>query len=426
MSNILFAWELGGNLGHLAKQMMIARALRQRGHRCLFAARDVAVASTLLTNNGFEFVQAPFHCTPEGEAKVLTSYADILSVNGFGTPELLSGLVHAWFVLLERFRPEVIVIEYSPTVLFAAKLTGIPMIQIDTGFGYPPNEVPFPNFRPWLGITATEQFATEQALLATVNTVCSRLGGTPFSSLQQMLTTGTDLLATVPELDHYQGRRFGCYVGPLFNISDGCEAFWPEKSGSRIFVYLRPFDGLEVVLKALSERSLVIIAVIPGIDAQLAAKYSCKRFQIIANPVQMSGILPVTDIAITHAGHGLASACVQFGVPMLLIPQMIEQLMTTQNLERLGVGIRVNHDQVAEKFAQGLDRLLTEQTFRKNARTLASKYEVYDQEKVLENMADTIEGIINRKTTISLKHNCSYSLPISCLPGTPTELLPCK
>ena len=32
MSRILFAWELGGNLGHVMRMRTVARALRERGH----------------------------------------------------------------------------------------------------------------------------------------------------------------------------------------------------------------------------------------------------------------------------------------------------------------------------------------------------------------------------------------------------------
>ena len=41
MARILIAWELGANLGHLLRQLMIARELRRRDHQVLFACRDL-------------------------------------------------------------------------------------------------------------------------------------------------------------------------------------------------------------------------------------------------------------------------------------------------------------------------------------------------------------------------------------------------
>ncbi len=41
MARILFAWELGGWLGHLNSMLQVARALQERGH-------SVCLGSTLI------------------------------------------------------------------------------------------------------------------------------------------------------------------------------------------------------------------------------------------------------------------------------------------------------------------------------------------------------------------------------------------
>lgn len=423
MSRILLAWELGGNWGHLTKQLLLARALRKRGHSCLFAVRDVAVARDLLANEEFEFVQAPFYSTPEGESQVLASYPDILHVNGYSSPDLLMQLLKEWFSIFYKVKPDVVVTEFSPTAVLAAKLSSLPVLRIDTGFGCPPDELPFPSFRPWLELSAKQMLEKELRLLDNVNKVSLYLGKRRFSSLQRVLATDMDLLTTVPELDHYQGRRFGRFVGPLLNLYDGSEAEWPVVSGARVFVYLRPFDGLEVVLKVLSARPLAVIAVVPGIDRKLIDRYAGEHFYISTSPLRMSGILSGADVAVTHGGHGLASACLQSGIRMLLIPQVIEQLMTARNFERLGVGLGVNHEEVGARFAKALDRLLTEQGFRKSAASLASKYEDYNQELVIRNLVDSIEGEIRRRTVTSVISPGGYAVPLSCFQENRPTLL---
>lgn len=426
MNRILFTWELGGNLGHLSRQLMIARVLKRRGNRCLFAVRDADIAAFQLSADGFEYAQAPFHCSPEHEPRVLASYADILSFNGYASPEQLSGLVDAWFELFGRFHPDVIVTEYSPTAVLSATLAGIPVMRIDTGFGLPPDERPFPGFRAGFGRSDAEALAGEQALLTTVNTVCGKLGRPGFKSLQEMLATDRDLLTTVPELDHYQGRRFGSYIGPLFNITDGRDAYWPDRPGRRVFVYLRPFEGLETVLQTLADGSFSTIAVVTGIAPELIRRYESDRFRISAHPLRVADLLPGADLAITHGGHGLASACLHFGIPMLLIPQVIEQLMTARNFERLGTGIGVNYDQVATGFTTALNRLLTEPSFGERADVMADRYSDYDQELVICNLADTIEGIMRRSKVTSVLPSGGFFLPVTSLPGSAAALVPFK
>ena len=47
MARILFAWELGANLGHLGALVTLAKALRSRGHEAMFAVRDLAASATV-------------------------------------------------------------------------------------------------------------------------------------------------------------------------------------------------------------------------------------------------------------------------------------------------------------------------------------------------------------------------------------------
>ncbi|MDD5285343.1 MAG: UDP-glucuronosyltransferase [Desulfuromonadaceae bacterium] len=426
MTKILFAWELGGNYGHLGKQLMIARTMKRRGYNCQFAARNVSEASFHLAGDNFEIVQAPFHSTQEGESEVLSSYVDILRLNGFDPPALLQQLVESWHAIFEAVAPEIVVIDYSPMAVLAAKIKGIPVLRLDTGFGCPPDEIPFPSFRPWLDIPVELMLEKELKLLENINQVCRGLGTPPFRSLQDVLATGMDLLTTFPELDSYPRRRFGHYIGPLINISDGTNAVWPDGPELRVFAYLRPFDGLEIVLHELAERSLSVIAVVPGIEPKLAGRYTGDRFQIVENPVRLAGILNKMDLAVTYGSQGLANICMLQGVPTIPIPPMIEQLMTANNLERLGIGVVVLQGQVGAMFAAALEKILSEPFFRERAAMLAKKYAGYDQDKVLENIADTIQGIIRRKRAVSLKYDYGYSLPLSCLPGAPAEMLTCK
>jgi UDP:flavonoid glycosyltransferase YjiC (YdhE family) len=391
MSNILFTWEMGGNWGHIAKQLIITRALRQRGHRCLFAARDVLTATFQMAGERFDILQAPFYSTPEGESRLLFSYADILSVNGFDAQEPLSQLVKEWHAIFDKVAPDAVVADFAPTALLAAKLKGIPVLRVDTGFGLPPNEAPYPSFRPWHHVSREDLLAREQRLLGHINQICVKRMFPAFSSLQEAFRTGGDLLLTFPELDHYTGRRNGKYVGPIFNLDEGADMEWPDGSVTCIFVYLRPFEGLKTILRTLSSSGCNVIASIPGIGDDLLTTFSSPSFRISRSPVRLTHLLAKTDIVITHGGHGLASACLLAGVPMLLLPQVAEQLMTVYNFERLGIGKGVRCDEVAVKFAPALRRMLKDSSYRENAGRLSLKYAGYDQTDVVRKICMAIE-----------------------------------
>jgi UDP:flavonoid glycosyltransferase YjiC (YdhE family) len=390
MSRILFTWELGANLGHLGRYLPIARQLGLRGHEVLFAIRNQSSFSALIFGNGFSSVQAPLCSTLDAATGDMVNYADILAMNGFGSADQLSGLMDGWSSIFQEFRPDLITAQSAPSSLLAAHLARIPAMRVDCGFGCPPDEAPFPSFRPWLDVSREGLLTREQHVLEHINQVCSMYQAPAFATIQDVFRTDTDLLLTVPELDHYTGRRNGRYIGPI-NAEEGEVPAWPDGSGRRIFVYLRPFKGLPEILDSLSSSNCNVIAVLPGIDDELCSTYSSPSFRISKAPVRILHMLSETDIAITHGGHGVASASLLAGVPMLLVPQVAEQLMTVYNFERLGVGKGVKHHEVAGKFKAAFKSMQKDHHYRQNAMRLSRKYAGFDQEGAIRQVCLAIE-----------------------------------
>ncbi len=392
MSNILFTWELGSNLGHLGRHLPLAKLLRQRGHQILFAFRELDRFGSVAQKEGFKSVQAPFCLHNEFASRELLNYADILAANGFGNHEQLSSLMKGWSAIFQEFIPDVIVAQFAPSSLLAALLNGVPAVRIDCGFGCPPDESPYPCFRPWLNVAQEDLLVREQSVLENINRVCDERGASVFTSLQSVFKADCDFLQTHPELDHYTGRRNGNYVGPIFNLDEGDDIEWPENNGPRIFVYLRPFEGLPLILHALKSCDCSVIAALPGIGDDFRSAFSLPSLKISTTPVRLANLLPEANIAITHGGHGLASACLLAGVPMLLVPQVAEQLMTVYNYERLGIGKGIKHDEATTKFESALQRMLKDSSYRDNAGRLSKKYAGYDQTETVKKLCDAIEA----------------------------------
>lgn len=391
MSRILLTWELGGNLGHLWRYLPVAHQLRQRGHRVLFALIDHGRFRDRLAVAEIDSVQAPNFLDHAAASLELLNYADILAANGFGAPEPLERLMAGWSGIFNEFRPDAVVAQFAPSSLMAAHLARIPAMRVDCGFGCPPESAPFPSFRPWLNPAMDDLLAREQRVLGTINLVCAEQGAGAFARLQDVFRTDSDLLITVPELDHYTGRRGGRYVGPVFDCAGGCEPEWPAGAGPRIFVYLRPFEGLPTVLRALSLSRCRVIAFLPGIGDEFRTAFSSSTLRVSDEPVRLARLLQTTDIAITHGGHGAASACLMAGVPMLLVPQLAEQLMTVYNFERLGIGKGVKSDEVGTRFEAEFAKMVRSRSCRENAKRLSRKYAGYDQEVTVRTICDAIE-----------------------------------
>jgi len=234
----------------------------------------------------------------------------------------------------------------------------------------------------------------ERGLLVTINESIAPWGLSASDSLQQALKADISLLATLPELDHYPGRRGGHYIGPLCMLDDGDEWIWPIEDGKPcIFAYLRPFRGVSTVMEVLKKSGANVIAVIPGISDKERAAFTGERLRISTQRLRTSTILKRAQVIVSHGGHGMMAATMLAGVPTLAIPISIEQWLTARNVERLGSGIGVDRAHISSRFEPALNCLISESVCRGKAGELAQKYLQYNQDVVIERLANTIERL---------------------------------
>ena len=387
---ILFAWELGGNYGHIAIILLIARQLRQQGHEILLTVKSLPQVEQLLKQDDFCYVTSPRPSSYQTRSHTPLSYADILIGAGFDSHEKIAELVTEWQGIFDNFQPDVVVVQYAPVAQVAARLTGLKCLTISTGFEFPPFEVPYPCFSPYHRVTAEQLLAKESEILNYINGIFSSRA-LSFSCLQEVFQSDLDLLLTLPEMDHYR-RRYGRFVGPLSMLEDGEIIGWHGYVSPRIFVYLRPFRGIEQLFAILKNRAAEVIACIPGASDRFLAQFASRTIHISTSKMRLSKLLPTMDLAITHAGHGITGALLLAGVPMLMIPTTIEQWLLSRNMTKLGIGIGITRARLAG-FSVVLARILDDPLYRERARGLAQKYATYDQSKVIQRLANTIERL---------------------------------
>jgi len=282
MATILLTWELGGGLGHLINLFPLAQGLSQRGHRVYAAVQDIGRAerafrsvkgtvpfSPITTKGGPPSPPAPL---PAGEgrmgqspgldiaylqapAKIYTSpgaiepqrtFAHILHNHGFGDRCELRALASAWRGLFELARPDLIVFDHSPTGLLAAR--GLPARKaiIGSGFFCPVDECPMADLRPWLP-AATERLRQEEdQVLANANAVLAAWGQPPLERLSRLFHDVDEcFLATLPELDHYAGRKGALTPGPSPGGRGEQITPGPSPGGRGETVALTPGQGRE-------------------------------------------------------------------------------------------------------------------------------------------------------------------------------------
>src|SRR5438046_993118 len=99
MKTALFAWELGGGLGHLMQMEPLARHLARSGHRLVVALRRLAGADAFFANTGAAYFQAPHQAELDSKLTPFprtATFPQVLCNGGWNDEERLFPLAVAW------------------------------------------------------------------------------------------------------------------------------------------------------------------------------------------------------------------------------------------------------------------------------------------------------------------------------------------
>lgn len=411
---IFYAWELGQDLGHLLRFLTPALKLRERGHEVLFAVRDLSNAESTLGHRGFPLMQAPIWIANVGGLpKVTISYAEIALRYGFISYPGLKALVKAWRELFRYVEPDLVLTDHSPTALLAARSLGLRHAPIGSGFFNPPLTNPLPSMRYWDKVSAERIAKPDQVATQIANRVLADLGGAPLKSMADLFRADENFLCTFRELDHYPNRGEAQYWGPTFEMEQGAELAWPQGKGKRIFAYIKPrYTDFEKLLVALRETGDQVLVYAPGITKELTDKYASPRMVISSEPLKLKSMMQGCDLVVCHGGPGTVTVALLAGVPLLLLPTQLEQLMSCRRVAELGAAMVVMKGKPvgAKDDTPKLDKdgkpvpetdylalmrqLLGEERFRAGAAAFAKKYARFSQAGQSRAIVSRIEQLI--------------------------------
>lgn len=95
--------------------------------------------------------------------------------------------------------------------------------------------------------------------------------------------------------------------------------------------------------------------------------YIPNNFLILNNVPQLE-MLQRTDVFISHGGMNSISESLYYGVPMVLVPQMVEQHINALRVKQLGAGIIVTKRLVtANKLINSVNKVINEAKYKENA-----------------------------------------------------------
>ncbi len=334
MARILFAWELGGGIGYVDRLSQVADALASEGHEPVFVVRDLVSTAELFARKPWIVMQAPMAVGllhPTQPHFVPGSYADLLAVNNFANAEHLFRLAHAWHMLFLALQPALVVAEYAPVATLAAH-GRIPTIAM--GHGYilpPPNLGEFPIFDP-----AAQRFAPPEKIVEAVRAVQQRLGGPVADTVPAVIGGTRHFVTAFAETDPYAGFRSQPNAGPLDSIPPPVAPAGPPS----FYAYLSAtHPQLRMILQSLVECGLPGAAYIKRITPEVRQYLSERKVHVFDRPPPLAEVTRGAHVIVHHGGAATLAAAMGAGRPQMLWPEVADQQVSANTIDRLGVSV---------------------------------------------------------------------------------------
>jgi UDP:flavonoid glycosyltransferase YjiC (YdhE family) len=387
MKRILYAWELGGGLGHINAFLPIARALEVRGCAITWALRETGPAAVLLEGRGAALWDAPrFEEQITGLPEPQLAFSEILLRHGYISADMLTPLLRGWRDIVERAEPDLVIADFAPTALLAARSLKKTCVRIGTGFCCPPPMEPEPPLMPWL-LPAPERSAeSRQLVLSSINTALAVHGVAPLAMQGLMHLADDDIVTSFPDLDHYP-QRGTPHWGVVLGGENGVAPVWPERQGPRIFAYLKAQQSqTQPLLRALRRRGCAVLAYCPGLPDAERAQLEGTQMRFSDRPVAIEAAVAGADLVICGGGHGTVCAALLGGKPLLVAPDITEQGITAHKVAALGAGLMLLAGE-EKRIDALLARLLGEPAFTRAAEAVRERYTLASQTQIVEAIA---------------------------------------
>lgn len=336
MQTLLIATEADEGMGHVVPWTgFVAQAIEQ-GYQVHMAAPDVGM---LNQHVGEKF---PIHLwsSPRLKSQMrmqksaqppVRSWPELLVSLGYAESSALQGAVKAWRSVLSQIRPTVILADYAPALILAAKTLDIPLLEVGGGFCIPPLT---PSLQSFPGIKNHDAVAVGRAdakLTSAFNECLALFGQLRISTFGDTGSwPASRVIKSPPELDPYGYRSDVLYAGllPPFveakKVNDS--TLWPPVVG-----YLKgDTPGLDALLDEMSRARIEALVYVTGKQGQSRKG----TVTTTGNPIPLSEALDHSSIYLSNGGLSGVGQALQKNCWPVVVPQQAEQVATAHNLIR--------------------------------------------------------------------------------------------
>jgi MGT family glycosyltransferase len=436
MASFLFTvWPFSG---HIHPNLSVAQALRERGHDVAFYTGRQA--QPLIEREGF--LCFPFQQVDAEHVESMVRTLDSMSLR-MTNPLKMKTLFNDWFLgtvpgqladlekILDEWRTDVIVCDlamWGPIlILHESRRIPVAIFSYVAACILPGPEGPIvglPMRRPhtWLGRLGVRLLRTLMGLLTrgvrrAANELRERYGLPPISVTVTEFA-GQMPLYLVPSAPEYDRERTDLppsvhYVGPCpwNGSSSSARPDWLDDLGrERPVVYVT--EGT-----MHTKESLLLPTAIEGlanlpVDVVMTTGRHRERGQVVNGGVPShvrieqwidhGELFPSVDVVVTTGGSGTVLAALQHEIPLVIVPTAWDQPENAWRVHETGAGVRLApHECTPEQLGATVQLVLTDPSFRHNAKRLSSVFNRYGGSA---QAADLLEALATNKAKPLRRH----------------------
>lgn len=372
---ILFTWELGEGSGHTAPYVRFIKHLEAQGHTVYFAVKQLQRGYETFKGTKVKLIQSPIvKADPEQYIKYINSYSKILHNVGYYNNAVLTSILGAWITIYETVEPDLVIFDYSPSAMLAAKSFTFNKMQIGNGFFQPSNIYPLPSLDKLQRAVTDEKWLKpfEDSIVMTINSALAFHGIKPIRRIGDIHRCNNNVILGIPELFYYPHRKDEDFYG--FLCADfGTSPDFLDLPGPKVFCYIYYFPQFDFILDFLSKSNINTLLLGIGIPAYVRDKYIGTSVKFTNSRYKLSLIAEQTDLLICNGNFGTMGELIMRGVPMLTLPIQAEQNILAKALEDLGVGINAG-GRDGDRIIEAINDLLNNPSYKKACKKLGKKY----------------------------------------------------
>ncbi len=275
-------------------------------------------------------LNGPSYSLPrDARLKNIATCGDLIFNQGFGTAETAERKTDEWRAVLAEMQPDLVVSDWAPSATLAAR-GRIPVLVTGNAFFTPPAELSeFPSLHDLAPIQVDEE-----QTLSVINATLCKGGASPLQTLPELFRGQAQAVRSFSCLDPYQRwRNPQTMFAPTSDLSRlvGC--------GEEIFVYIwLPFNQhlLDILVETLCRLDQPVRTYSVSFNDAQKEKLNGAGVVVESEPVDKEDILLRSKMVVHGGGSMLSGLLVAAGMPQIILPRSVEDLVLATALETAG------------------------------------------------------------------------------------------